>query len=124
MESVYGGKPGSEKKDMSANGYELDNTCSVYQKVGSETDLTMTRGGWTQVFIDYKTEGLPIPIRLPETGGPGLVQFNRFGWLLLLLALLMAGTEVRYFGIQRRRVEEEEGLEEAKRAGTGRYHGM
>lgn len=35
---------------------------------------------------------------LPDTGGPGLAMFERYGWFLLMLALLMAGVEVRCYG--------------------------
>ena len=35
---------------------------------------------------------------LPDTGGPGLAMFERYGWFLLMLALMMAGVEVRCYG--------------------------
>ncbi len=66
--------------------------------------------------LDEKTNAISVTnkpeqqpgILLPDTGGPGLLQMNRFGWLLLLIALMMAGTEVRYFGVHRNRVKTEE----------------
>ena len=44
----------------------------------------------------------PISVaELPETGGPGLIMMERFGWMLLLLAL--AGAEVQLFSRRRRK---------------------
>lgn len=34
-------------------------------------------------------------VKLPETGGPGLGLIKEFGWMLLLLAAMMAGVEVQ-----------------------------
>ena len=41
--------------------------------------------------------------RLPDTGGPGLLMMSRLGWMLLLLALLMAGMEIQFYGERRNR---------------------
>lgn len=38
---------------------------------------------------------------LPETGGPGIIMMERFGWMLLLLA--MAGAEIQLFNRKRRK---------------------
>lgn len=38
---------------------------------------------------------------LPETGGPGLIMMERFGWMLLLLALV--GADVQLFSRRRRK---------------------
>ena len=38
---------------------------------------------------------------LPETGGPGLIMMERFGWMLLLLALV--GADVQLFSRKRRK---------------------
>ena len=40
---------------------------------------------------------------LPDTGGPGLLMMSRLGWMLLLLALLMAGMEIQFYGERRNR---------------------
>ena len=40
---------------------------------------------------------------LPDTGGPGLLMMSRLGWMLLLLALLMAGMEIQFYGELRNR---------------------
>lgn len=40
---------------------------------------------------------------LPDTGGPGLAMFERFGWFLLMMALMMAGMEVRFYGERKNR---------------------
>lgn len=45
---------------------------------------------------------------LPDTGGPGLGLIKEFGWVLLLLALMMAGIEVQYYGERRRRIRADE----------------
>lgn len=42
-------------------------------------------------------------VELPETGGPGLIMMERFGWMLLLLAML--GAEIQIFGSKRKREE-------------------
>ena len=51
-------------------------------------------GIWLKVINTPGTE-------LPETGGPGLIMMERFGWMLLLLAL--AGAEVQLFSRRRRK---------------------
>lgn len=45
---------------------------------------------------------------LPDTGGSGLGLIKEYGWMLLLLALMMAGMEVQYYGMHRRRHRAEE----------------
>lgn len=45
---------------------------------------------------------------LPDTGGPGLGLIKEFGWVLLLLALMMAGMEVQYYGERRKRIQVDE----------------
>ncbi len=44
-----------------------------------------------------------LGVVLPDTGGPGLLMMSRFGWMLLLLALLMAGMEIQFYGERRNR---------------------
>lgn len=51
---------------------------------------------------------------LPDTGGPGLGLIKEFGWVLLLLALMMAGMEVQYYGERRRKVRIDELSHEAQ----------
>ena len=54
-------------------------------------------GAWEIRVTNY-----PISVaELPETGGPGLIMMERFGWILLLLA--MAGMEVQIFSKRRRK---------------------
>lgn len=53
---------------------------------------------------------------LPDTGGPGLAMFERCGWFLLMMALMMAGMEVQYYGERRRRVRVDEMKYEAQRS--------
>ena len=50
----------------------------------------------------YKLINYKIP-ELPETGGPGLIMMERFGWILLLMAML--GAEIQIFGSRRKREE-------------------
>lgn len=52
---------------------------------------------------------------LPDTGGSGLGLIKEFGWVLLLLALMMAGMEVQYYGERRRKVRIDELSHEAQR---------
>lgn len=40
-------------------------------------------------------------VELPETGGPGIIMMERFGWMLLLLALV--GADVQLFNRRRRK---------------------
>ncbi len=51
---------------------------------------------------EINVSNYPISVaELPETGGPGLIMMERFGWMLLLLA--MAGMEVQIFSRKRRK---------------------
>ncbi len=62
------------------------------------TDLTAEEDG----SYMYNIENQP-GAELPETGGPGLIMMERFGWMLLLLAML--GAEIQIFGSRRKREE-------------------
>lgn len=53
-------------------------------------------------LVTYTVENQP-GVELPETGGPGLIMMERFGWMLLLLAML--GAETQIFGSKRKREE-------------------
>ena len=55
------------------------------------------RISFTYDEINEETEEIPGAV-LPDTGGPGLAMFERYGWFLLMLALMMAGVEVRCYG--------------------------
>ncbi len=69
------------------------------------------------------TNGSEIPVTnepaytavLPDTGGSGLGLIKEFGWVLLLIALMMAGMEVQYYGERRRKVRIDELSHEAQR---------
>lgn len=58
--------------------------------------------------LEIMNEEIPFAAVLPDTGGPGLGLIKEFGWVLLLLALMMAGMEVQYYGERRRRVRVDE----------------
>ena len=71
--------------------------------------FTISRDG-TITFADHTPDGggwftieNQAGVELPETGGPGLIMMERFGWMLLLLAML--GAEIQIFGSKRRREE-------------------
>ena len=59
-------------------------------------------GDGTTPNIDVICTNTPGAI-LPDTGGPGLLMMSRLGWMLLLLALLMAGMEIQFYGERRNR---------------------
>lgn len=59
-------------------------------------------GDGTTPNIDVICTNTPGAV-LPDTGGPGLLMMSRLGWMLLLLALLMAGMEIQFYGERRNR---------------------
>lgn len=66
-------------------------------------------GGKISFIIDGNTSSVDVVCTnkpgalLPDTGGPGLLMMSRLGWMLLLLALLMAGMEIQFYGERRNR---------------------
>ncbi len=66
-------------------------------------------GGKISFIIDGNTSSVDVVCInkpgavLPDTGGPGLLMMSRLGWMLLLLALLMAGMEIQFYGERRNR---------------------
>ncbi len=69
--------------------------CYLKKDDGSLKSIA-SMGGIVEV-INEETEEIPGAV-LPDTGGPGLAMFERYGWFLLMLALMMAGVEVRCYG--------------------------
>ncbi len=127
-ETEFLGVSGNKSYELTEGKYQLTekDTADGYQGLSETIEFTITKqngeleiecedkkGCWV---MDKKADLLNVTnkpaeqpgILLPDTGGPGLLQMNRFGWLLLLIALMMAGTEVRYFGVHRNRVKTEE----------------
>lgn len=78
---------------------ELKNKAGVYL-YEEEEYRCVSDNGESVVVRNLESEEVPdIPgAILPDTGGPGLAMFERYGWFLLMLALLMAGVEVRCYG--------------------------
>lgn len=73
---------------------------------------TMSMGSeWEDEYLKYSEDNgkgiwkiINYPgAELPETGGPGLIMMERFGWMLLLLAML--GAEIQIYGSRRKREE-------------------
>lgn len=62
---------------------------------GENINLNSGKGTWNITNVK-----LP---ELPETGGPGYIMAERFGWILLLLA--MFGTEIQIWGRNKRKEE-------------------
>lgn len=69
--------------------------CYLQKDDGSLKSIA-SMGGIVEVINEEKEE-IPGAV-LPDTGGPGLAMFERYGWFLLMLALMMAGVEVRCYG--------------------------
>lgn len=81
-------------------------------------DLKVTEAGDGSVILQVKEDSgwitvnsekiMPVytvnnerGVELPETGGPGLIMMERFGWMLLLLA--MTGAEIQLLSRKRRK---------------------
>lgn len=60
-------------------------------EVTQQSDPVSVSGGGKGVYV-VNNQSMP---KLPETGGPGLGLIKEFGWMLLLLAAMMAGVEVQ-----------------------------
>ena len=110
------------KETASADGYNLltediriqitlDNkevVWKVFDEHGDELNKgDETGSGMVKLEASEDGKGLCLKVintlgaELPETGGPGLIMMERFGWMLLLLA--MAGMEVQIFSRRRRK---------------------
>ena len=110
------------KETASADGYNLltediriqitlDNkevVWKVFDEHGDELNKgDETGSGMVKLEASEDGNGLCLKVintlgaELPETGGPGLIMMERFGWMLLLLA--MAGMEVQIFSRRRRK---------------------
>ena len=81
-----------------------------YVSYEGSTNLTLINDGEDAVKFTVEGSG-KISVNctntpgavLPDTGGPGLLMMSRLGWMLLLLALLMAGMEIQFYGERRNR---------------------
>lgn len=81
---------GSPKEDMEFGVY-------LYNEKDDSYTCVSNANSYVDVVNEKEEENVPGAI-LPDTGGPGLAMFERYGWFLLMLALLMAGVEVRCYG--------------------------
>lgn len=93
--------------------------CYAVDESGAPVDGLVTlktenegNGNYWQVNVENERIYTPI---LPDTGGPGLAMFERCGWFLLMIALIMAGVEVQYHGERRRKVRMNELKYEAQK---------
>lgn len=104
-----------EFKGLLPGSYTLTETKPApgYNTPSNSWDFTVTEEGTIQftntedASYDSTTKTMTIKnypgAELPETGGPGLIMIERFGWILLLLAML--GAEIQIFGSKWRREE-------------------
>ena len=73
--------------------------------VGTDGSITVTNEATNENLNPDK--GLSFTIEnepgaeLPETGGPGFIMMERFGWMLLLMAML--GVEVQMLSNRKKR---------------------
>ncbi len=90
MSSIYGGKPGCSVYDMPDEGYVLENTCVVYQRIGNNNEVVKTHSGYnTKVLIKYDPSELSMPVHLPTTGGCGTMPFHMAGFAFLAVGIFM-----------------------------------
>ena len=68
----------------------MDQTKGRGDHGGRATAFLLTSDTTVEFTNHYK-----VSVELPETGGPGIRQIKEFGWMLLLLAAMMAGVEVQ-----------------------------
>ena len=90
-----------------AAGYQLLEPIDI-QVVEDENELKIQKknaeGKWVDLQEDSGSKNIFMldvvnepGVELPETGGPGLGLIKEFGWMLLLLAAMMAGVEVQMY---------------------------
>lgn len=88
-----------------AAGYQLLEPIDI-QVVEDENELKIQKknaeGKWVDLQEDSGSKNIFMldvvnepGVELPETGGPGLGRIKEFGWMLLILAAMMAGAEVQ-----------------------------
>lgn len=76
------------------------------KKEAGEFKLTMSEDEQDKVNIQVSEDTFTITVTnqamytvaLPDTGGEGIGLIKEYGWMLLLLALIMAGMEVSFYG--------------------------
>ena len=90
-----------EENEASHAGYNVKFEVNNKTTEGSVVEIpNITSNGSSSIsVICTNTPGAV----LPDTGGPGLLMMSRLGWMLLLLALLMAGMEIQFYGERRNR---------------------
>ena len=102
-----------ESKESQA-GYYVSYTANKIKLDGTTEPISLSNDGkGDKISITIPDDGSITDINvnctntpgavLPDTGGPGLLMMSRLGWMLLLLALLMAGMEIQFYGERRNR---------------------
>ncbi len=83
-----------------------DGTLSLSFKVNGQV-VTPDSNGTVKLLADgsYQITNTAGAI-LPQTGGPGLGLIRKYGWMLVLLSLMMAGMELLVSGVERCRKED------------------
>ncbi len=90
-----------EEKEESHAGYSVKFEVNGVETKGHTVSIDVPSNGPTPT-VAVTCTNTPGAV-LPDTGGPGLLMMSRLGWMLLLLALLMAGMEIQFYGERRNR---------------------
>lgn len=92
-----GYKQSSDRRIVIGSPKEMEFGVYLYDEENDSYTCVSNENSYIGVVNEKEEENVPGAI-LPDTGGPGLAMFERYGWFLLMLALLMAGVEVRCYG--------------------------
>jgi fibro-slime domain-containing protein len=90
-----------KENEESHAGYSVKFKVGGVETNGATVSIDIPADGFTPT-IEVTCTNTPGAV-LPDTGGPGLLMMSRLGWMLLLLALLMAGMEIQFYGERRNR---------------------
>lgn len=97
QEPPTGYKQSSDRRIVIGSPKEMEFGVYLYDEENDSYTCVSNENSYIGVVNEKEEENVPGAI-LPDTGGPGLAMFERYGWFLLMLALLMAGVEVRCYG--------------------------
>ena len=89
-------------RETSHAGYDVKFSVNGIETKGDTIEIPDNEFDGTVANINVICTNKPGVV-LPDTGGPGLLMMSRLGWMLLLLALLMAGMEIQFYGERRNR---------------------
>ncbi len=104
--------PGYHKPNPWLIQVDSNGTVTMFEASVSADGTVFSKGTAMNVDTDTDTKCYTVTIAnqtgaaLPETGGPGVGLIKEYGWMLVLLSLLMAGIEIPIYGIGKRRREE------------------